>query len=144
MLGSIVHLHSYLNETFGKQTVSVSGNPIRWRVLQRLIWVCTVCLCSTKKTLGLYGLMCSWGLPGGSLCSLKIMHWSTKILEKNFISSLKVFCLASQIPKINSASPKLPQNISQFSLKCIFLSVGLKSHTLKLWRNTQVHDLMFT
>ena len=27
MLGSIVYLHSYLNRTFGKQTVSVSGDP---------------------------------------------------------------------------------------------------------------------
>ena len=27
MLGSIVHLHSYLNGTFGKQTVSGSRNP---------------------------------------------------------------------------------------------------------------------
>ena len=29
---------------------------IRRRILWRLIWVCTVCLCPTKRTLGLYGL----------------------------------------------------------------------------------------
>ena len=30
---------------------------IRRRVLRRLIWFCTVCLCPIKRTLGLYGLM---------------------------------------------------------------------------------------
>ena len=30
---------------------------IRRRVLRRLIWVCTVCLCPTKRTLGIYGLV---------------------------------------------------------------------------------------
>ena len=56
MLGSIVHLHSYLNGTFGKQTVSVSGNldqiprfaasdlglyslPMSHKKDDRLIWV---------------------------------------------------------------------------------------------------------
>ena len=29
----------------------------RVRVLRRLIWVCTVCLCSKNGTLGLYGLI---------------------------------------------------------------------------------------
>ena len=38
------------NRTFCKQTVETL---IRRRVLRRLIWVCTVCLCPTKKTLGL-------------------------------------------------------------------------------------------
>ena len=31
-------------------------NLIRRRVLRRLIWFCTVCLCPTKRTLGLYWL----------------------------------------------------------------------------------------
>ena len=30
---------------------------IRRRVLRRLIWVCTVCLCPIKRALGLYGLI---------------------------------------------------------------------------------------
>ena len=29
---------------------------IRHRFLQRLVWVCTVCLCPTKRLLGLQGL----------------------------------------------------------------------------------------
>ena len=41
------------NRMLCKQTVKTL---IRRRVLRRLIWVGTVCLCPTKKTLGLYGL----------------------------------------------------------------------------------------
>ena len=36
-----------------KQTVEPL---IRRRVMRRLIWSCTVCICPTKRTLGLYGL----------------------------------------------------------------------------------------
>ena len=38
------------SRTFCKQTVKTL---IRSRVLRRLIWVCTLCLCPTKKALGL-------------------------------------------------------------------------------------------
>ena len=52
----IVGLYFFLNSNFNrilcKQTVETL---IRLRVLQRLIWVCTVCLCPTKRTIGLYG-----------------------------------------------------------------------------------------
>ena len=44
------------NRNFCWQTVETL---IRRHVLWRLIWVCTVCLCPTKMTLGLYGLT-SW------------------------------------------------------------------------------------
>ena len=44
---------SNFESTFCKQTVEALIRP---RVLRRLIWVCTVCLCSTKRTLGLNGL----------------------------------------------------------------------------------------
>ena len=60
---------------------------------------------------------------------LNIMHWSPQIPKRKFLSSLKVFSFAPQILEINSASPQIPKNISQFSLKCIFLSIGLNSHT---------------
>ena len=46
MLGSIFHFYSYFNRTFWKQTVETQ---IRRRVLRRLIWVCTYCLCTSKK-----------------------------------------------------------------------------------------------
>ena len=50
-----LYLHFYQNSniTYCKQTVKTL---IRSRVLRRLIWVCTVCLCYTKRTLGLNGL----------------------------------------------------------------------------------------
>ena len=53
VVGSIFHLNSNFVRTFSKQTVEIL---IRRRVLRRLIWVCTVCLCPTKRTLVLYGL----------------------------------------------------------------------------------------
>ena len=42
-----------LIRAFCKQTVETL---IRHRILWCLIWVCTVCLCPTKRMLGLYGL----------------------------------------------------------------------------------------
>ena len=51
-----------INRTFCKLTVETL---IRRRVLRRPVWVCTVCLCPTKRTLGLYGL---------SLASLKTLQ----------------------------------------------------------------------
>ena len=53
--------------------------------------------------------------------SLKIMHWSPQIPANNFLVSLKVFAFAPQIPKNSSVSPKIPQNISQFTLQCFFI-----------------------
>ena len=42
--------YSLSNRIFCKQTVETL---IKRRVLWRLIWVCTVCICPTKRTLGL-------------------------------------------------------------------------------------------
>ena len=41
--------YSHFKRTFCRQTLKT---PIRRRVQRRLIWVCTVCLCPTKRTLG--------------------------------------------------------------------------------------------
>ena len=46
--------------------------------------------------------------------------------DNNFLGSLKVFSFAPKIPKNRPASPQIPKNISHFSLKCIFLFVGLE------------------
>ena len=51
LLGGILHFIQILKRNFYKQTVE---NPIRPSILQRLIWFCTVCLCPTKRRLGLY------------------------------------------------------------------------------------------
>ena len=53
VLGGIFHFYSNFNGTFGKQTVETL---IRRCILQRLIWVCTVCLCPINRMLGLFGL----------------------------------------------------------------------------------------
>ena len=45
--------YSNSNRTFYEQTVETL---VRRRRTRRLIWVWTVCLCPTKRTLGLYGL----------------------------------------------------------------------------------------
>ena len=42
-----------LIEIFCKQTVETLIRP---RIFRRMICVCNVCLCHTKRTLGLYGL----------------------------------------------------------------------------------------
>ena len=52
-VGWYFSFYSNFNRTFCLQKVNTL---IRRRVLRRLIWVCTVCLCSIKWTPGLYGL----------------------------------------------------------------------------------------
>ena len=47
------HFYSNFNRTICEQTVETL---IRRRVVRRLIWICTVCQCHTKRTLGLNGL----------------------------------------------------------------------------------------
>ena len=53
VVGASFNLFSIFNRTFCKQTVVIL---IRCRVLLHLIWVCTDCLCHTKRKLGVYGL----------------------------------------------------------------------------------------
>ena len=50
VLGGIFHSYSNFNRTFCELTVETL---IRRRVLRRLIWVCAVCLCPTKKNASL-------------------------------------------------------------------------------------------
>ena len=51
LLDGIFHFHSNSNRTLCKETVETL---IRRRVQWRLIWECIVCLCPTKRMLGLY------------------------------------------------------------------------------------------
>ena len=82
--------------------------------------------------------------PGGSVlpCSLNIMHRSLQIPEK-ILSSLKAFCLAPQIPNINSASPKSPQNIRKFSLKCI-LSLRRIKLAIEYMTNNYLNEMIYS
>ena len=54
MLGAILfYFYPNFDRIFCKHTVETL---IKGNILRHLIWVCTVCLCPTKWTLGLYGL----------------------------------------------------------------------------------------
>ena len=53
LLSGIFHFYSNLNRNLCKQTVETL---IRHSRMGRLVWVCTTCLCPTKRSLGLYGL----------------------------------------------------------------------------------------
>ena len=60
--GILFHFYSISNRNYCWQTVrnycwQTVKTLIRRRVLRRLIWVCTVCLCPKNRTLGLYGLI---------------------------------------------------------------------------------------
>ena len=57
MLGGIFHFYLSFNRKLCKQTVETL---IRRRNLWRLISVCTICQCPTKRTLGIYGLKCNY------------------------------------------------------------------------------------
>ena len=69
MLGGSFHFYSNFKSIFCKQTVKTL---IRRSILLCLISLCTVCLCPTKRTQGLYGLSYHFPLT----CS--IFKWSLK------------------------------------------------------------------
>ena len=53
MVGGIFHFYSYFNRKVCKQKVeTVIRRPILWH----LICFCTICICPTKRTQGIYGL----------------------------------------------------------------------------------------
>ena len=54
LFGGIFHFYLNFNRTFFKQTVDTL---VRRHIMWRLNWVCTACLCPTKRRLGLYGLI---------------------------------------------------------------------------------------
>ena len=54
LLGCISHFYSNFNGTPWEETLLTI---IRRYILQHQIWVCTVCLCPTKRVHGLYGLI---------------------------------------------------------------------------------------
>ena len=53
------YFHSNFNRVFCKQTVQTL---IRRPIMQHPIWVCTICICPTKRTLGIYGLRLQYPL----------------------------------------------------------------------------------
>ena len=58
MLGGSFHFYSNFNSKLCKQTVeTLIRHSVR---LRHLIWVCTICICPRKRTLGIYGLKCNY------------------------------------------------------------------------------------
>ena len=80
MLGCIFHFYKSFNRTFCKQTVE---NLVRRRILRHLIWFCTVCQCTTKRTLGLYGLT---RIPTANIEYVNCSCWN--IISVSYILSL--------------------------------------------------------
>ena len=60
----VVYFFTNFNRTHCQQTVKIS---IRRRDMRRLIWVFTVCLCSIKRALSVFGLILVLN-PNGFLC----------------------------------------------------------------------------
>ena len=85
LMSDIFLFYSHFNRTFCKQIVETM---IGCHVLWHLIWVCTVCLCPTKRMLGLYGLnkilghkivyiFLSVNLNICFGCSIELSHWDS-------------------------------------------------------------------
>ena len=55
LLGGIFHFYSNCN-SLRIFCLRKQWRQIRFHILRHLIWDCTVCLCPTKRMLGLYGL----------------------------------------------------------------------------------------
>ena len=88
--GGIFYFYSNFNGIFCKQIVETL---VRRRVLWRLIWVCTVCLCPTKRTMWLYGLICA---------NLEIVQrWERNSIQfrhfyvRDYLKSTELVCVAN-------------------------------------------------
>ena len=75
VLGSKCQFQLNFKSTFCRRTVETL---IRRRVLRRLVWVCTVCLCPTNRTLGLYGLRNS---PGNARLNIRLNFPIIKLFQ---------------------------------------------------------------
>ena len=101
LLGCIFHFYLNSNRTFGKKRVETL---IGRRVLWHLFWVFTVCLCPTKRTLGLNGLMQLINIRGFFYnrivldflyvsCSLITRGLLDIIISRLITSEISIFCL---------------------------------------------------
>ena len=79
--------YSNSTKTFFKQTVEIL---IRCCILQHLIWVCTICLCTIKRMLGLYGLtpyLTTLTIPITHICiGLSLKMVKILILRKQYLT----------------------------------------------------------
>ena len=70
-------------------------NLIKRRVLRRLIWYCTVCRCSTKRTLGLYGLKTYLEMRGFGPDAVPVVGSTGVKLFDFFCSGIQLYVLLS-------------------------------------------------
>ena len=77
VLGGVFHFFPNFNRTFCKQTVKIL---IRHRIMQCLIWVCTVCLCLLKRTLGLYRVKITYYVI--------VQKFPMRIFQRNILDKL--------------------------------------------------------
>ena len=160
LLGGIFYFHSNSNRTFCKQTVETL---IRRRILCQ-IWVSTVCLCPTKRTLGLYGLisLCGWlqnleifwpckvsaryivtyAAPNESITVKPVLSGHSKrmlkIVFKTYYRLMQVKSIAecSKGSILQYFRPSLSYHLSLRSLFCLFLSGPLRQVLLYLYSLT--------
>ena len=106
MLGGICQLCSKFKQTFCKQIVDTL---IRRRLKRRLIWFCTVCLCPTKRTRGLYWLSSRHLVELITVSQIHnevilqflkdmiiFIHWSSILLRQHFKPQLMISTLITQ------------------------------------------------
>ena len=85
--------------------------------VRRLIWVCTICLCPIKRTLGLYGLMPFLVLQSFRFyCVLAVLSCSISVL--NLFLTVPLVCLLSVI--VWSYSLAVLSEHSSKSILCIW------------------------
>ena len=129
LLGCIFHFYQYYNRSFCKQTVETL---IRRHILWHLIWVCTVCLCSTKRTLGLYGL----------IVLIRIQNSTAEIeLSMNFFisqmdSCLFIFSILQTLRSLVAMNENLKKQEQEFKAHCKEEMSRLKANIEKLKSET--------
>ena len=64
---------------------------IRRHILQCLIWVCTVCLCQTKRTLGKYGLVSTTEVIVYIVLHVSLVMYVSCNMSASFKMVLKLF-----------------------------------------------------
>ena len=123
---------------------------IRRRILQRLIWFCTVCLCPTKRTPGLYGLSNSesnkflfnqngsrdviWKIGGGG-SSGSLVECFTR---NRGATGLSLTCVTALCPWARHINPSLvliqPRKTHPFITQRLLMGRKESNQTNKIWK----------
>ena len=110
MLGGIFYFYSSFNITLCKQTVET--------LIRRLVWVCTFCICPTKRTLGVYGLI-TWfkEMPSRIVCDFnKIFLIAIALPLNNLHTCISTACLLSSYGSFRLSSVDASPSIGLIKL----------------------------